>query len=245
MSDNEEDADDQSSFSPKKGKKKYYPFGTPTHNSVAYSKFAHLNNAQTQEFAANLASSGDSARVIEHVVVRPKRTAKKTASKPATTPVEADNAAAAIPDTEGLEPCTKIACQMVLRSIADIQFKNEVERDEIEDEYERLLQELAVTEQEIATADAKFVALNDIGGQLETRANQLIEKAETLQSQKDAQDSERNEMNNKVCTKRSLFSPLLNFLCLIFSSSFYTADDIANREEQASQAARKGYEGAI
>lgn len=198
MSDNDEDNDDQSNSSPKKGKKKYYPFGTPTHTSVPYSKFAHLNDPQTQDFAAHLASSEKAFEVVEPVVVRPKRTTKKTPSKSTTTPAEAENAAAAIPDTEGVEPCTKIACQMVLRAMADIQFRNEVERDEIEDEYERLLQELAATEQEIATADAKFVALNDIGSQLEMRANQLHEKVDALQTLKDAQDSERNDINSKV-----------------------------------------------
>lgn len=192
--------DDDDSIIKKKGKKKYYPFGTPTHNSNAYSKFAHINNAQTQEFASLLASPTRTFEVHEAVPEkrakrRPNTSPKKSGSK---SDVAAADDPATIPDTEGLEPCTKIPCQQVLRAIADIRYKNEVERDEIEDEYERLLQELATTEGEIAAAEAKFVLLNDIGGQLEMRANQLNEKANALQNTKEAQDSERNDINGKV-----------------------------------------------
>lgn len=210
MSDLEDSNDDE--MSAKKGKKKYYPFGTPTHNSVPYSKFAHLNNAQTQDFANLLSSPTKTFEVHEPAPERraPRRTTtapkKISNSKSATGATSLDDtAAASIPDAEGLEPCTKIPCQQVLRAIADIQYKNEVERDEIEDEYERLLQDLAANEQEIAAAEAKFVLLNDIGGQLEMRANQLNEKASALQSTKEAQDSERNDINGKVTNLISTF----------------------------------------
>jgi hypothetical protein len=198
MSDVEESFDENdSTVSPKKGKKKYYPFGTPTHNSVPYSKFAHLNNAQTQEFATQLSSTSSSLLVREPQPERPKRNpTKKTASK-ATSSADTP-APEVIPDAEGLEPCTKIACQQVIRTITELQFRNEVERDEIEDEYERLLQDLAGAEQEIAAAEAKLVTLNDIGSQLEMRSNQLQEKVESLQNTKDAQDTERNDINGKV-----------------------------------------------
>ena len=76
--------------------------------------------------------------------------------------------------------------------------KNEVERDEIEDEYERLLQDLALAEQEIAAAEAKMQGLNEVGSQLEMRFNQLTEKVDTLQNTKDSQDIERNDINGKV-----------------------------------------------
>jgi len=196
-----EDSNDEDTGVKKKGKKKYYPFGTPTHGSNSYSKFAHIHNPQTQEFASLLASPTRSFEVHEPVPEkrakrRPAPTSKKTGGK-GDASKEADDPAA-IPDTEGLEPCTKIPCQQILRAIADIKYKNEVERDEIEDDYERLLLELAATEQEIAAAEAKFVTLNDISGQLETRANQLNEKANALQSTKETQDSERNDINGKV-----------------------------------------------
>lgn len=198
MSDLEDSNDDESTVK-KKGKKKYYPFGTPTHNSNAYSKFAHINNPQTQEFANLLASPTRTFEVHEAVPEkRAKRRPTTSPKKASTKDAPAGDDPATIPDTEGLQPCTKIPCQQVLRAIADIQYKNEVERDEIEDEYERLLQELATTEAEIAAAEAKFVLLNDIGGQLEMRANQLNEKANALQSTKEAQDSERNDINGKV-----------------------------------------------
>lgn len=200
MSDTEAEYEEGSdSSAKKKGKKKYYPFGTPTHNSVPYSKFAHLNNPQTQEFATQLSSSSATLQVREPEPEKPKKAARKPGSKsvPSAT-VASEPAANAIPDAEGLEPCTKIACQLVLRSIAELQVRNEVERDEIEDEYERLLQDLAAAEQEIQTAEAKLVTLNDIGSQLEMRSNQLREQVDALQNTKDAQDAERNDINGKV-----------------------------------------------
>ena len=196
MTDLDESYDDENS--PKKGKKKYYPFGTPTHNCVPYSKFAHLNNAQTQEFAATLSSTTINNDIPEQQPERHRRVQKKIPAKGANSASAADNPAAEIPDAEGLEPCTKIACQQVLRSLADIQVKNEVERDEIEDEYERLLQDLALAEQEIAAAEAKMQGLNEVGSQLEMRFNQLTEKVDTLQNTKDSQDIERNDINGKV-----------------------------------------------
>lgn len=199
MSDNES-FENENENSPKKGKKKYYPFGTPTHNCVPYSKFAHLNNAHTQEFATQLASSSSTLQVRDPEPEKPKRNVnKKTTSKTTSGSAVEVPTEAAIPDAEGLEPCTKIACQQVLRSISDLQFRNEVERDEIEDEYERLLQDLSAAEQEIATAETKLVTLNDIGSQLEMRSSQLQEKVVSLQNTKDAQDTERNDINGKVC----------------------------------------------
>lgn len=201
MSDNESARDNENDTSPKRGKKIYYPFGTPTHNSVPYSKYAHLHDAHTQEFANTLTTSSGTLMVREPTRERPKRNPnKKIAPKANTGGNASDNASAAetIPDAEGLEPCTKIACQQVIRAIAELQFRNEVERDEIEDEYERLLHELAASEQEIAAAEAKLVTLNDIGGQLEMRLGQLHEKVDSLQNTKDAQDTERNDINGKV-----------------------------------------------
>lgn len=221
-----EDSNDDDVGGRRKGKKKYYPFGTPTHSSNAYSKFAHIQNAHTQEFASLLASPTRSFEVHEPA---PEKRAKRRSVSPSKKPKGKGDAGkevddpAAIPDTEGLEPCTKIPCQQVLRAIVDIQYKNEVERDEIEDEYERLLLELATTEQEIGAAEAKFVLLNDISGQLETRANQLNERANTLQSTKEAQDSERNDINGKVyklISKQSKFSfiiPLTQPQTLLYS----------------------------
>lgn len=207
MSDLEDSADEGTS--PKKGKKKYYPFGTPTHNSLPYSKFAHINNPQTQHFAAQLSSSESALQVREPEPQKPKRVAKKTTGKSANNSTSAENPApsAAIPDAEGLEPCTKIACQVVIRAISDLQTRNEIERDEIEDEYERLLQDLAAAEQEIAAAESKLVGLNEIGSQLELRSNQLQEKVDSLQNTKDAQDTERNDINGKV---RSIYSTVFS-----------------------------------
>ena len=214
MSEYEEEEDDEETSPSKKGKKKYYPFGTPNHTSQAFSTFAHLKNQHTQEFAAQLAYSSTTYEAIEIAEVKPKKVAKRATSKTATSTAAAivENPIAAIPDTEGLEPCTKIPCQLVLRAMADIQFRNEVERDEIEDEYERLLQELVVSEQEMAAAEAKMVLLNDVGSQLEQKHDQLVEKVTTLERTKDSQDSERNDINNKVLQCCLLFA-ILSLSC--------------------------------
>jgi predicted nuclease with TOPRIM domain len=100
-----------------------------------------------------------------------------------------------------------------------------VERDEIEDEYERLLQDLAAAEQEVVAAEGKLLTLNDIGSQLEMRSNQLHEKVESLQNTKDAQDAERNDINSKVSVVKSvspcyfLHSLTARYLSSLFFSS--------------------------
>lgn len=215
----------------KKGKKKYYPFGTST--SQAYSDFAHIKNPSTQAFASTLATGDVGAPPIEPVQEKVRRAPKKAStSKPTTAQSTAppENPAAAIPDAEGLEPCTKIPCQLVLRAISEIVVKNEIERDEIEDDYDRLLQELAQSEQEVAAAEAKLQLLNDIGGQLEQRNAQLHSKVEALQASSEQQTTERNDISNKV-TVVPIFavSFRVDFVVTVLAITDY---GVADREEQ-------------
>mmetsp|Transcript_22690 Transcript_22690/g.37861 ORF Transcript_22690/g.37861 Transcript_22690/m.37861 type:complete len:702 (+) Transcript_22690:83-2188(+) len=199
MSDVEDGSDQGSPNGKKVGKKKHYPFGT-SDSAHAYSAFAHISNPQTQHFATLLAAGGDTKIEPEIVEDKPKRkprAAPKASIGGKSDPV-VENPADSIPDAEGLEPCTKIGCQEVLRTMKDLVYKNEVERDDIEDEYERLLQELAYNEQEVAVAEQKLVTLNEIGAQLEVRHDALMEKVEELEETKDVQNTERNDVNNKL-----------------------------------------------
>jgi hypothetical protein len=193
-----EGEDDNSSVT-KKGKKKYYPFGTPNHKTQAYSQFAHIKDPQTQIFATKLSAPTKTFEAVEPVEPeRIKRAPTKKSPSKASTTAPAENPAASIPDAEGLEPCTKIPCQLVLRAMADILYRNEVERDEIEDDYDRMTQELEEAEQEMRVAEQKLLQLNDVSNQLETRYKQLADKVEQLEKTKDAQNAESSEINNKV-----------------------------------------------
>lgn len=196
----EEEADDDSSLPPGKkvGKKKHYPFGTPSHMRHPYSFFAHIKS-DNKAFAIDLATATNiEAEVIE---VKPKRF-----RRPKTTGKDGDDETGDTvdpmdiipPTTEGLEPCTKIPCQQVIRGILDVQLKNQIEREEIEDEYQRLLQELETAEADIVSAEGRLVSLSDVGNQLEQRHKQLMLNVQTLEATRDHLQNERSDINNKV-----------------------------------------------
>ena len=199
MGDSEEEV---SPSSKRVAKKKYFPFGTPSHLNHAFSQFSHLNT-ETKGFAIGLATATDvEAEVIE---VKPQRRVVKRPPKPSMSSAlgsksadELDPVNDGIPDAEGMEPCKQLPCQQVVKAIIDLQYQNEVERDEIEEEYQRLLLELEVAQKRIVTEEEKLVQLNEIGNQLEQRHNKLIGNVETLEATREALHTERSDINNKV-----------------------------------------------
>jgi hypothetical protein len=214
--------------SPKKvAKKKHYPFGTPSHLHPPFSEFAHLPSS-TRNFAIALATATDvKPQVIEELprLASPSQTQRrrlpdpKKKKKKKNKNKKSNGEHSAEEDDEeddedeeedegdeddiltsgsGLQPCTKLPCQLVIRSIADLQYKNQIERLDIEDEFERLSQELRSSEQEIIQSEGRLDKLTDIGNQLEIKLNQIMSKVETLEKNKENLQTERTDINTKV-----------------------------------------------
>lgn len=174
-------------------KKKHYPFGTPSHAHHAFSDYSHLRDTD-KTFVMQLASSS----VIEPEIieeVQPKRYRKPPPKAPLINVEEEDDD---IPDTEGSAPCTRPACQIVVKSINELQYKNHIEKLEIEDEYHRLLEELVQSEQQVLAAEHKLEKLNEVGNQLELKLGQLMQNVETLEKNKENLQNERSDINNKI-----------------------------------------------
>ncbi len=180
-------------------KKKYYPFGTPSHTHHAYSVFAHLK-AESKSFAIQLATATD----IEPEVVVEKR--RRIVKKPKKVKggeqpedeKEEEVAADEIPDLEGEAPCVLLPCQLVLKQIVEVQAKNKMEKYELEDHYEQLMEELTSAEQDIASSEVRLKSLTEVGNQLESTLEKLSVKVESIEKTKDSLNNERSDANNKV-----------------------------------------------
>jgi hypothetical protein len=212
MADTDEETDNRtttSSSTRKVGKKKHYPFGTPSPAVRPFSEFAHLA-VDTRSFAIDLAGTTDiQAEVVED---EPKRKSRNAAShKPHSKhhkhgeggdhhedDDEPGSQSKGDHSSEALQPCTKIPCQLVVRAIADVEYKNEVERYDLEDEYERFMEELKVFEQEVTQSEQRLEKTNEIGNQLEVKLNQIATKVVYLEKSKEHLSVERAEINSKV-----------------------------------------------
>lgn len=99
---------------------------------------------------------------------------------------------------------------MIFNSFLFLRLK--IEKLEIEDEYERLLEELKLSESEILVAEKSLEKVNDIGNILETKANTLQQQVEALEKTRDALTSERTDVNNKV--RLAIFTRMHFVTCL-------------------------------
>lgn len=200
---------DETDSQKKVAKKKHYPFGTPSHLHPPFSEFAHLP-AATRNFAIALATATDvKPEVIEEAppspsqqrrrLPSPQKKKKKSKGEDDEEDEEDDEEEDDIlSSASGLQPCTKIPCQMVIRSIADLQYKNQIERLDIEDEFDRLTVDLRQTEEEITQSESRLDKLTDIGNQLEIKLNQIMSKVESLEKNKENLQTERTDINTKV-----------------------------------------------
>jgi hypothetical protein len=220
--------EEESSVSPRRvGKKKHYPFGTPSHLHHPYSEFAHLASS-TKNFALALATASDILpEIIEDESVKQRRRVlpvKKKKGKKKNKKSDGDSVGGnkvvdkdndgdndeedddeideddddILELSSGMQPCTKIPCQQVLRAIADIQYRNEVERLDIDDEIERVSGDLQATQGEVAQSEVRLDKLTDIGNQLEISLNQVLLNVETLEKTKENLQNERTDINTKV-----------------------------------------------
>ena len=208
------------------GKKKYLPFGTlnPTHHP--YSEYAHIKEPSIQVYVQTLATAAIVPPVEQQPVVevKPKRIPKRlqntpgrAASKDPSTGASSSSAATeadklgGVPNLEGVGPCKKAACQSILKQLVDQQYENEIEREDIEVEYERLVIELSNTEQGISIAEKKVNGLNEMQRLLELRHDQMLVKVEDLEKLRETQKTENTDLNNKVTFCPSLHTSGLPF----------------------------------
>eukprot|EP01038_Epipyxis_sp_PR26KG_P006577 gene6577-9043_t len=196
--------DSGSKLSKKKPKKKYYPFGTPSHSRHPFSAFAHLS-VDNINFAVDLASAtGIEPEIVSEDTHTEKKIIRKSTNKNAAKSSHSvEDTLNDIPNTEGLEPCARPACLQILKLIVDTQLSNLIEKDEIEEEYERLEEELRATEADVLISETKLQKLNELGNQLETKLNQLMVKVEGLDKTKDFLNGERSDINNKIMVLES------------------------------------------
>lgn len=190
------------------GKKKYLPFGTlnPTHHP--YSEYAHIKEPSIQVYVQTLATAAIVPPVEQQqpvVEVKPKRIPKRLQKPSGRASKDSSGSAAnepdklgGIPNLEGVGPCKKAACQSVLKQLVDQQYENEIEREDIEVEFERLLIELNNTEQGISIAEKKVNGLNEMQRLLEQRHDQMLVKVEDLEKLRETQKTENTDLNNKV-----------------------------------------------
>lgn len=171
-----------------RGKKKYYPFGAPARLHHPFSDIAHLD-VDTQSFALQLSASTDILPEVVEDKPKHRRAVKKR------TTAEDDDSSSLNPDAA---PCTKFACQMVIRSMSEITAKNQVEKLDLEDEMERIKQDLQMTLHDLQGAEGRLEKITDVGNQLETRHDQLLAKIEECNKKKQALNDERTDINSKV-----------------------------------------------
>lgn len=221
--DGDEEEEEGSPGGRKVAKKKYYPFGTPSHLHHAYSEFAHVTVAN-RDFAIQLATASD----IKPEVVEEKPKKRRPAvvrKKAADDNANNGNGQAAgggedSKDTEeDLQPCTKMACILVVRALADMDYRNEVERLDLEDEFEAHVKDLHATEVEVQASDDKLEKLNDMGNQLEMLTTQLLAKVTTLEETREALNAERTEINTKVRQTDRQSYAILSYHTLLFLTS--------------------------
>jgi hypothetical protein len=191
----------------KQSPKKQYPFGTPTHQSFAFSAFSHLS-LDNREFALKLALTTDEMINKENVSEKKKKLLRKSPK-----PIGTNN-----DNSDGLEPCSKFGCLNAVKAIAETKFRNQNEKQEIEGETERLMDDLRTNQQEVGSAEGKLARLSEVGNQLELKLNQLMVKVESLERTKENLNNERNDMNNKVYTSILLY---FDIYTLLFSYYFY------------------------
>jgi hypothetical protein len=201
---NEDNAALVTTASSPSSKKKYYPFGTPDHGKVAFSNVAHLS-PQNIQFVVNLTSNNNKNDSLTSLDRSFSRQSKKLTSSASLIPEAELSAIEGMPETEkGLAPCNRVDCKEVILSIIDNQNKNQIERDEIVQECEKMIQLHQQLEEEAALTEADNKRMITEGNILEIRMKSLHSRLMKSENAKSTLDHERDELNSKVPLRHSL-----------------------------------------
>lgn len=200
---NDDQADQLNTTSLTKSRKKYYPFGTPNHGKVPFSDVAHLSPTNIQ-FVVHLTSDHNDNQDTNQVTNLEKSNRLNNSKKMTSLP-SADvgdlASLSGIPESEkGIAPCTRNDCKEVILSIIDIQKKNQLERDEIVHECEKMIALHQQLEEEAEMIESENKRSITEGNILELRMKTLQNRLIKSQTAKATLDHERDELNSKVCS---------------------------------------------
>jgi hypothetical protein len=215
LSDESQEQDPQTSsslLSP--STKKYYPFGTPNHGKVAFSDVAHLS-PQNIQFVVHLTNEDNKDKQqSSQDKLFSSRSLTSMKKMPSLVSEVADlSGIEGMPESEkGIAPCTRADCKEVILSIIDIQNKNQLERDDIVQECEKMIQLHQQLEEETALIESDNKRMITEGSILELRMKTLHNRLVKSQTTKDNLDHDRDELNSKVRVPLLVSSPSSSLL---------------------------------
>ena len=180
----------------RKPQKKHYPFGTPSHKFHPYSEYQHLRREDFVLFHALSTATGEINPEIRTGEEEPKKPPPK--KKPS--PIELDeDILKDIPNVpEGVEPCKRVDCKAVVKSILESQSKNREERDDLMLDIEHLMTELQNTERENSAMEEKLHFNTRLTTQFEATLQHLNMQIDRLENRKVELQHEKEELGNKV-----------------------------------------------
>lgn len=195
-----------SSVNSRTSKKKYYPFGTPNHGKVPFSDVAHLSPTNIQ-FVVHLTGDQNKTHDITEGNNLEKSNRLNNSTKKLILPEISDlSSIEGLPESEkGIAPCTRNDCKEIIMSILDIQKKNQIERDEIVHECEKMIALHQQLEEEAGMIEAENKRSITEGNILELRMKTLHNRLIKSQNAKATLDHERDELNSKVSYFSSVF----------------------------------------
>jgi hypothetical protein len=194
--------------------KKYYPFGTPNHGKVPFSDVAHLS-PQNIQFVVHLASDTDKKlQQSSQEKFSSSRTLNSMKKMPSLVGDDLSGIEGMPESEKGIAPCARADCKEVIMSIIEIQNKNQVERDEIVQECEKMIQMHQQLEEEAALIESDNKRMITEGNILELRMKTLHNRLVKCQTTKSNLDHDRDELNSKVSLS----------LCLSLSVTSRTVD---------------------
>lgn len=179
--------------------KKIYPFGTPDHGKFCFSSFSHLTG-ESLRFAKELARSSNPARATTQEQESNDKKEKKKAKKSKKARPQAENIPGLdLPEADKGQPaCTRAECKEVILSILDTQKKNQLERDQIVDDCEKMIQLQQQLEDETNIIEginkSNVMEYNILEGQL----SNLRKKCQIKEEEKLKFDTEKDDLATKV-----------------------------------------------
>jgi hypothetical protein len=174
--------------------KKYNAFGTPVNKSNPFSSMAHLKVDDITLF--NSLSSNDDYAAMKKKEEEERK--KQLEQKNKISEMKDEFSKYMQTPADGEEECKRIDCKNVIRKIMDFMSKIIVEREEISDELEQVLQETNDVNGEVAIAEDKLKSITMENEHLNNTLETLLEELETYEKKDHELQQERDEFSNKM-----------------------------------------------
>lgn len=174
----------------RQAKKKHYPFGTPSHVYHAYSEFNHLKPDDYLLFHALSTAENINPEI---------RTGNEERNRPVPTKKEIEEIMKDIPaPPEGVEPCKRLECKLVIKNIITCQSLNRIERDELLLDIDQVQAENLKADRDLLALESKLNIVTRQNDQLEATLEHLLAQIEKLENKKIELQQEREEKSNRV-----------------------------------------------